>query len=131
MFREQVDDTHERVHYGDTYNTDYWPAEDYPRCKKDLAENYPAFKVKWLKQLNENMHYANPSIPVPPAGPNEDVSVYVPARWEQQAFGPVNLAIGRKYPFHDRPGVGHFDADTLPISYMQKFPLRRRTKSFL
>lgn len=118
--RVRLDDAHDLVttYSRDYMNTELWAVETYDDCKKDLAQNFPPFKTKWLKQLSEMMAMPNHGIPVPPGPANEEPALYCPARWEELAFGPLDLTIGRQYP-NGGPGTGHFDPDLLPRAYIQ------------
>ena len=118
--RVRIDDTHERVttYYRDYMNTELWAVETYDDCKKDIAKNFPAFKTKWLKQLNDMMTMPNGGTQVPPGPPNEEPAMYCPKLWEDLAFGPLDLTIGRQYP-NGTAGTGHYDPDLLPQSYIR------------
>lgn len=117
--RTTIDDTHERVTTWSRQfmNTELWAVETYPDCKRDLATKFPAWKPVWLKQLNQMMAMPNQGMAVPPGG-NDEVAMCCPPRWEQLAFGPLDLTIGRGYPRSMMvKGSGHFDPDLLPRSY--------------
>ncbi len=125
----RIDDTHERITtWSEDYmNTDLWAVETYPDAKRDLKEKCPAFKAEWLKQLNEMMALPNQSVAIPPGPPNEEPALYCPPHWEQLAFGPLDLTIGRQYP-HYAPGGGHSDPDFLPKAYISRMNGRLKGK---
>jgi hypothetical protein len=118
--RVRLDETHDLVttYSRDYMNTELWAVETYDDCKKDLAQNFPTFKTRWLKQLNDMMAMPNQGVAVPSGPPNEEPAIYCPPRWEALAFGPLDLTIGRQYP-NGGPGTGHYDPDLLPRGYIQ------------
>lgn len=119
--RTSYDDTHDKVttYTRQALNTEFWAVEKYDECKKSLQATYPKFKTMWLNELTGLMGYPNRGAAVPPGPANEEPAQCCPARWEQLAFGPLDLTIGRQYPRSvNVVGAGHHDRDLLPAAYV-------------